>query len=159
MSRGPAGGEGLNMEFAVRGMDFQAAGEGASRIKKVLQQIGFTPEAARRAAIAAYEAEMNMVIHSHGGMLRARFYPSWVDLEACDRGPGIADIAKAMEEGYSTAPPEVRELGFGAGMGLPNIKKCSDFMEIRSEVGVGTTLRMIIRDAKTETIAGSGEVP
>ncbi|KKM10457.1 anti-sigma regulatory factor [Clostridiales bacterium PH28_bin88] len=151
-----SGGEGLEMEFTIRGMDFRAAGEGASRIKHTLKQIGFSPEAVRRAAIAAYEAEMNMVIHSYGGVLRARFYPSRVELEACDRGPGIADIEQAMREGYSTAPPAVREMGFGAGMGLPNIKKCSDFLEIQSEVGRGTMVRIVIQDKKTGQLLDPG---
>jgi anti-sigma regulatory factor (Ser/Thr protein kinase) len=138
------GSEVYILEIPVKSMDFRAAGEGASRIKDALKKIGFAPEVVRRAAIAAYEAEMNIVIHSYGGVLQARFYPEKVELQAKDKGPGIPDIALAMREGYSTAPQQVREMGFGAGMGLPNIKRCVDELAIETEVGQGTLVRMVI---------------
>lgn len=128
----------------VAGGDFLAAGEAAARLKKTLQQIGMNPDTIRRAAIIAYEAEMNIVIHASRGVLTATIRPDCIEIIAEDEGPGIADIDLAMREGYSTAPDEVRELGFGAGMGLPNIKRNSDELDIHSTVGVGTVLRATI---------------
>lgn len=131
----------LELAFKVQGRDFQAAGDGASKLKHVLQQVGFPPELVRRVAIAAFEAEMNIIIHAYRGELRVSIAPEKIVVVAEDEGPGIPDIELAMQEGYSTAPPEVREMGFGAGMGLPNIKRCADRLEIDSEVGRGTLLR------------------
>ncbi|MGB9661768.1 MAG: ATP-binding protein [Moorellaceae bacterium] len=131
----------LELSFKVQGRDFQAAGDGASKLKHVLQQVGFPPELVRRVAIAAFEAEMNIVIHAYHGELRITISPERIVVTAEDEGPGIPDIELAMQEGFSTAPPEVREMGFGAGMGLPNIKRCADRLEIRSVVGRGTLLR------------------
>ncbi|MDN5347426.1 MAG: hypothetical protein PWP65_990 [Clostridia bacterium] len=133
--------EELVLNFQVQGRDFQGAGVAASQIRRVLKQVGFDPQVVRRAGIAAYEAEMNIVIHAYRGTLSARITAQEIEIVAEDEGPGIADIELAMQEGYSTAPPEVREMGFGAGMGLPNIKRCADGLEIASEVGRGTTLR------------------
>lgn len=137
-------GVGFRLECPVAGRDFIAAGEAAARIKRVLQQVGMDPETIRRAAIVAYEAEMNIVIHAHWGTLTALITPGRIDIIAADEGPGIADIPLAMQEGYSTAPDDIRELGFGAGMGLPNIKRNSDELSIQSTVGVGTVLHATI---------------
>ncbi|MBS3976333.1 MAG: anti-sigma regulatory factor [Syntrophomonadaceae bacterium] len=144
--------DGYVIEIPVKSMDFRTAGEGASRVKETLKKIGFLPSVVRRAAIAAYEAEMNIVIHTHGGVLEARFYPEKVELLAKDKGPGIPDINMAMQEGFSTAPQRVREMGFGAGMGLPNIKKCVDCLSIETEMGKGTLVKMVIfnRSEKAE---------
>jgi anti-sigma regulatory factor (Ser/Thr protein kinase) len=106
--------------------------------------VGFQPAIIRRAAIAAYEAEMNIVIHSFGGELRARITPAAVTITAVDTGPGIPDVELAMQEGYSTAPWEIQEMGFGAGMGLPNIRRCADELEITSTVGEGTRVKIVI---------------
>lgn len=141
-------GAGLRLECPVAGRDFIAAGEAAARIKRVLQQIGMDPETIRRVAIVAYEAEMNIVIHARCGTLTALISPGRIDIIAADEGPGIADIALAMQEGYSTAPDDIRELGFGAGMGLPNIEKNSDQLSIHSTVGVGTVVRATILTGK-----------
>ncbi len=137
----------LEMEFAVTRHDFAAAGEAASRIKQVLRQLGVASDLARRAAVAAYEAEMNLVIHSHGGKIALRVDSERITLEAQDSGPGIPDIELAMREGYSTASDEVREMGFGAGMGLPNIKRCSDSFKIDSACGRGTKVTAVINMA------------
>lgn len=132
------------MEFAFTGGDFETAGEASSKIKKVLQQIGIRSDIARRIAISSYEAEMNVIIHAWRGTMKAVIYPDRTELTVEDEGPGIADISLAMVEGYSTAPDYVREMGFGAGMGLPNMARCSDKFDIQSTVGVGTKICMII---------------
>lgn len=124
----------------VVSMDFNRAGEGSSAIKKALQVIGVDPVILRRISIISYEAEMNLVIHSDGGEISCVLYPDKVEIIAKDSGPGITDIEKAMEEGFTTASNDVREMGFGAGLGLPNIKRCSDAFEIKSKIGEGTTL-------------------
>ncbi|NPV69136.1 MAG: anti-sigma regulatory factor [Firmicutes bacterium] len=129
-------------------MDFQSAGTGASRIKRTLQEIGLDHSIVRCCAVCAYEAEMNIVIHAWRGILRARISPEAVEIVAEDEGPGIRDIVLAMQEGYSTAPPHIREMGFGAGMGLPNMKRCSDEMSVESEPGIGTTVRMTIKTGR-----------
>ena len=131
----------LELTFPVRRRDFKAAGDAVSELKRVLQEVGFPPGLIRRVTIAAFEAEMNIVIHAYRGLLRIRVEPGQVVLLAEDEGPGIPDVALAMQEGYSTAPPEIREMGFGAGMGLPNIRRSADQLEIRTEVGRGTFLR------------------
>lgn len=131
--------------YEVDGSDFTLAGRTSSEMKKRLKQLGLNPNIIRRVAIAMYEAEINMVIHADGGTIDAEVTPEAITLVFADRGPGIADIEKAMQEGYSTASHEVRELGFGAGMGLPNIKKNSDEMKIESTVGQGTTITIVIR--------------
>lgn len=134
------------LQYSIKGLDLLAAGEASSHIKHTLQLIGFSPAIIRKAAIAAYEAEMNIVIHGQQGYLKAVIYPEKIELIAEDTGPGIHDIDLAMKEGYSTAPDYIREMGFGAGMGLPNIKNCADELTIDSVVGKGTTLRIIINN-------------
>jgi len=134
----------MQMEFEVKGMDFKSAGEASAKIKKALQLVGMEIDTVRRAVIVAYEAEMNIVIHARQGTLTAKVHPDRVEIEAKDEGPGIPDIELAFQEGYSTAPEHVREMGFGAGMGLPNIKKFSNELEINSELDIGTRLKTII---------------
>lgn len=135
----------LKLEYHVPGDDFTRAGEASSKVKNILKRMGFDSDTIRRVAIAMYEGEINLVIHGGGGDAFVDVYPDRVEIALVDHGPGIADVAKAMEEGYSTAPDNVRALGFGAGMGLPNMKKYTDQLEIESVVGEGTTLRMLIR--------------
>ncbi|MCR4426364.1 MAG: anti-sigma regulatory factor [Firmicutes bacterium] len=137
------------MEFSIARYDFTAAGEAATKIKRVLRQLGLDAETVRRVAVAAYEAEMNLVIHStQGGRLALSVDSDKVTLTAEDTGPGIPDIDLAMREGYSTAPDEVREMGFGAGMGLPNMKRCADQFRIESAVGSGTTVEIVVKVPK-----------
>lgn len=134
----------LRFQYLIKGNDFKHAGECASDLKKTLKRLGFHPEVIRRLAIATYEAEMNIVIYAEEGKIIAEIEQDKLKIFAQDRGPGIEDIEKAMHPGYSTAPEWVRELGFGAGMGLNNIKKCSDKMTINSTVGKGTELEINI---------------
>ncbi len=134
----------MRLHYTVDGSDFTRAGEISSKVKKQLKQLGLSPETIRRVAIAMYEAEINMVIHASGGVIDVAITPSEIQIRFQDTGPGIADVEKAMQEGFSTAGNEVRELGFGAGMGLPNIAKNSDQMRIDTKVGVGTTIDLII---------------
>ncbi|MBQ8894052.1 MAG: ATP-binding protein [Clostridia bacterium] len=136
--------EPIVLTYQVDGEDFSAAGEASSSVKKTLKQLGFSPDVIRRVAIAMYEGEINMVIHADGGEARVEITQSTICIILADKGPGIKDINLAMQEGYSTAPEEVRNLGFGAGMGLPNIKKYSDELKIDTELGVGTTLTILI---------------
>ena len=136
--------EPILLTYKVDGEDFSSAGEASSAVKKSLKQLGFSPDVIRRVAIAMYEAEINMVIHAEGGEATVEISKEAIRITLADRGPGIEDIDLAMQEGYSTAPEEVRNLGFGAGMGLPNIKKYSDDLKIESVVGVGTTLTILI---------------
>jgi CBS domain-containing protein/anti-sigma regulatory factor (Ser/Thr protein kinase) len=134
----------LVFRYRVVGKDFIRAGEASSGLKRTLGRLGIHPGVIRRVAIATYEAEINMVIFTAGGEIVAEVTPKRIKIEALDDGPGIADIEKAMQPGFSTAPEWVREMGFGAGMGLPNIKGCSDEMKLESTVGVGTRLEVII---------------
>lgn len=136
------------LHFEIISRDFLRAGDAASTIKRYLSQNGFDPELVRRAAVAAYEAEMNIVIHSLGGMLTAQVEPDLILITAVDIGPGIPDIPLAMTEGWSTADEEARRMGFGAGMGLPNMQKCSDKFEITSSPGTGTMVRMTLNRHK-----------
>lgn len=130
--------------YHIPAQELQKAGEASSKIKKALYRLGAQPGFARRVAIAAYEAEMNLIIHTlHGGDLIAEIHPDKVRLLAMDDGPGIPDIEQAMQPGFSTAPDWIRDLGFGAGMGLLNIKRCSDQMMLDSQVGVGTRLEVL----------------
>jgi CBS domain-containing protein/anti-sigma regulatory factor (Ser/Thr protein kinase) len=124
----------------VKAGDYDSAGKVSQRMRQILRMRGVDPDIQRRAAIVAYEAETNIIIHSIGGDLSVAVTPGKVVIEATDRGPGIENIELAMQEGWSTAGPLARELGFGAGMGLPNIRKCSDKFEIKSEMGAGTRL-------------------
>ena len=134
----------IHIEYTVNDNDFSRAGEASSDLKKRLKALGISPEAVRRVSIALYEGEINMVIHAHGGKIDADIYPDRIELVLADVGPGIEDIEKAMQVGYSTAPAQIMALGFGAGMGLPNMKKNTDDMVIESELGVGTTVKMRI---------------
>jgi serine/threonine-protein kinase RsbT len=134
----------IHINYKVSADDFTRAGEASSDLKKKLKQLGIDPAVIRRVSIAMYEGEINMVIHANGGEIDAYIYPDRIDLCLKDQGPGIADIEKAMQVGYSTAPAQIMALGFGAGMGLPNMKKNSDVMDIQSTVGVGTTVNMTI---------------
>jgi anti-sigma regulatory factor (Ser/Thr protein kinase)/iron only hydrogenase large subunit-like protein len=142
--------------YTIVGGDYNKGGQASRSIKEQLKKIGAEPAAIRRAMIAAYEAEMNVVIHAQRGRLEATFNDGRLDVEVVDEGPGIADIELAMKEGYSTAPAEARELGFGAGMGLPNIKKNTDRLEIHSEVGKGTRVSFSV-NLKAAEAAGVGE--
>ncbi len=139
--------EELVFHFDVDGEDFTSAGQASVQIKKILRRFGLSPEIIRRVSIAMYEGEINMVIHAGGGVADVRVFEDYIELVLKDNGPGISDINKAMQEGYSTATDTIRSLGFGAGMGLPNMKRYSDTMEINSVVGEGTeiTMRVNIR--------------
>jgi serine/threonine-protein kinase RsbT len=130
------------LSFPVQGGDFVAAGEASSKIKKILRQVGEDADLTRLICIAAYEAEMNIVIHAVKGELILELDESTVEIIAKDQGPGIPDIDLAMKEGYSTASDLAREMGFGAGMGLPNIKRCSNQMNIETKIGQGTKVTM-----------------
>jgi len=134
----------VGLRYHIAGSDFAKAGEASSRLKRSLRTLSIPPEAARRITIASYEAEMNMVIFAHEGELHATVEPGKVTVTAADHGPGIPDIERAMQPGYSTAPDWVRELGFGAGMGLPNIKNCSDDLQLESKAGEGTRLQFMV---------------
>ena len=134
----------LPLHFTVLGDDFTCAGEASSKVKNKLKQLGYNSEAIRRAAIAMYEGEINMVIHANGGIIDVDIFPDKVVMVLTDHGPGIPDVPLAMQEGYSTAGEEVLNLGFGAGMGLPNMKRSSDEMHIDTSIGVGTTVTMTI---------------
>ena len=134
--------EHLVFRFEVDGEDFTSAGQASVQVKKNLRQLGIDPETIRRVSIAMYEGEINMVIHAGGGIAEVGVYDEYIEIVLDDRGPGIADIDKAMQEGYSTASDNVRSLGFGAGMGLPNMKKNTDKLEIFSTIGVGTKIVM-----------------
>ena len=134
----------LLFQYDVAGHNFERAGEGASRLKTTLQRLGLHPQTVRRVAIATYEAEMNLVIYTDGGNIRVRVEPNEIFVVVKDSGPGIPDVEKVLQPGYSTAPEWVRELGFGAGMGLCNINKCATRMDLRSTVGKGTQLNIRI---------------
>ena len=133
------------LTYDISADDFTRAGEASSDVKRKLKQMGVSPEAIRKVAIAMYEGEINMVIHANGGIITVYISPTEVTMILKDSGPGIPDIDKAMQAGYSTAPDNIRSLGFGAGMGLPNMKKYSDDMKIETELGVGTTVTMTVR--------------
>jgi CBS domain-containing protein/anti-sigma regulatory factor (Ser/Thr protein kinase) len=134
----------LLFQYDVIGHDFKRAGECASRLKATLQRLGLHPQIIRRVAIATYEAEMNLIIYTDGGHIRVRVEPHEILVRVDDSGPGIPDIQKALQPGYSTAPEWVRELGFGAGMGLENIRKCASRMDLKSTVGKGTQLKICV---------------
>ncbi len=134
----------ISFHYDVPGDDFTRAGEASSSIKKALKQVGLAPDIIRNVAIAMYEGEINMVIHAGGGEIDVDIAPDAVHMVLRDQGPGIQDISLAMQEGWSTAPDDVRSLGFGAGMGLPNMKKYTDEMKVESTAGVGTTVTMTV---------------
>ena len=136
--------EAVRFHFVVDGEDFTSAGQASVQVKKNLRKLGIPPEIIRKISIAMYEGEINMVIHADGGDADVLVYEDRIVMILTDRGPGIADVEKAMQEGYSTAPDNVRSLGFGAGMGLPNMKRYTDDMKIESVVGEGTTITMTV---------------
>ncbi|HOH99766.1 MAG TPA: ATP-binding protein [Bacteroidales bacterium] len=129
--------------FDIEGGNFDKAGQASSEIKKVMKQLGIEPAIIKRTVIALYEAEVNIVAHAYRGTLDAVVFEDRIVLRLCDVGPGIEDIAKAKEKGYSTASPAVREMGFGAGMGLYNMEKNADVLRISSEVGQGTVVEIV----------------
>ncbi len=137
--------ESLTFHYNVDGEDFTSAGQASVQVKKNLRRLGIPPEIIRQVSIAMYEGEINMVIHAGGGDADVIVSEDKIEIILADHGPGIADIDLAMQEGYSTAPDSVRSLGFGAGMGLPNMKRYTDEMTIDSTVGVGTTIRMVVK--------------
>ena len=134
----------IKLHYDVPGDDFTRAGEASSAVKKTLRKLEVPGEIIRRVAIAMYEGEINMVIHGGGGVADVTISPEAITMVLADQGPGIENLELAMREGYSTASDEVRSLGFGAGMGLPNMKKYSDVMDVFTKVGVGTTVTMTV---------------
>ena len=134
----------IHLHYEVSSEDFTRAGEASGSVKKRLKSLGFNGDVIRRVAIAMYEAEINMVIHAEGGYCDVDIYPDRIEILLADKGPGIPDVDKAMQEGFSTAPDNVRTLGFGAGMGLPNIKKYTDSMRIDTTIGEGTKLYLTV---------------
>ena len=133
------------LNYHVEGGDLTQAGEASSKMKMSLRRLGLSPDVIRKASICMYEGEINMVIHANGGEVTVVVGIDEINITLADTGPGIPDIDQAMEEGYSTAGDVARDLGFGAGMGLPNMKRYSDEMSVESTVGVGTTVHMKIR--------------
>lgn len=136
--------EAVRFHFNVDGEDFSSAGHASISVKKSLRQLGIPPETIRKVSIAMYEGEINMVIHAGGGEADVIVYEDRIEICLKDNGPGIADVKLAMQEGFSTAPDNIRSLGFGAGMGLPNMKRYSDSMEIDTELGKGTCITMTV---------------
>ena len=136
--------EAVRFRYDVDGKNFTLAGQASVQVKKNLRQIGIPAEIIRRVSIAMYEGEINMVIHAGGGKAEVAVYENKIEIILDDEGPGIANVELAMKEGFSTAPDNIRSLGFGAGMGLPNMKRYTDDMQIESEVGVGTTVTMTV---------------
>ena len=132
----------VRLEYDIDGENFTSAGEASVKVKRSLRQMGFDPETIRKVSVSMYEGEINMVIHADGGKATVDIYDDRIVIVLADRGPGIPDIDLAMQAGYSTAPDEIRSLGFGAGMGLPNMKRHTDSLEIESTVGVGTRITM-----------------
>lgn len=134
----------MNLEHAIEGGDFTHAGSASSQVKKVLKQLNVDPKLIKRVVVCLYEAEVNVVAHSYGGTIYTSISTDKIFMRLVDKGPGIPDIKLAMQKGYSTASPKVREMGFGAGMGLPNIQNNADDFQIQSEVGKGTTLEITL---------------
>ena len=134
----------LNFHFDIDGEDFSSAGEASVEMKKKLRQLGFPSDVIRRCSIAMYEGEINMVIHANGGSADVAVYPDKVVIVLEDHGPGIPNVELAMQEGYSTASEQIHNMGFGAGMGLPNMKRYTESLEIETQVGVGTKLTMVV---------------
>ena len=136
-------GAAMTLEYDIEQDDFSRAGEASSKIKKLLKQLGIDSGIIRRIAIASYEAEINVVIHSNGGKITVFVKANCIEVFVEDEGPGIENVEMAMTEGFSTATSAIRELGFGAGMGLPNMKRCSDAFFIESKLGESTRLKMV----------------
>ena len=137
--------EAVKFHFLVDGEDFTSAGQASVQVKKSLRQLGINPEIIRKVSIAMYEGEINMVIHAGGGDAEVLIYEDRIEIILTDHGPGIANIDLAMQEGFSTAPDTIRSLGFGAGMGLPNMKRYTDSMQIDSKLGEGTKITMTVK--------------
>ena len=137
--------EAVKFHFNVDGEDFSSAGQASVNVKKNLRQLGISPEIIRKVSIAMYEGEINMVIHAGGGSADVTVHEDRIEISLDDHGPGIPDVELAMQEGYSTAPDNIRSLGFGAGMGLPNMKRYTDSMQLNTEIGVGTHILMTVR--------------
>ena len=137
--------EAVRFHFLVDGEDFTSAGQASVQVKKSLRQLGINPEIIRKVSIAMYEGEINMVIHAGGGTADVLIYEDRIEIILTDHGPGIANIDLAMQEGFSTAPDTIRSLGFGAGMGLPNMKRYTDSMQIDSKLGEGTKITMTVK--------------
>ena len=133
----------MEFKFAIEGGNFSKAGSASSEVKKILKQLNVNPKIIKRTVVSLYEAEVNVVAHAFEGNMNVEIDPEKIVVKIEDKGPGIPDINQAMQEGYSTATPQVREMGFGAGMGLPNIKRNSDQMNISSTVDVGTQVEII----------------
>jgi len=133
----------MHFEYKIEGGDFTGAGYASSQIKKVLKQLDVDHNQIKRIVVALYESEVNIVAHAYNGLMVVDIDIDKIVIRMADNGPGIEDIDKAMQQGFSTASPKVREMGFGAGMGLPNIKKNVDELEIKSTVGVGTVVKMV----------------
>ena len=136
--------EAIVLTYDISADDFTRAGEASSDVKRKLKQMGVSPDAIRKVAIAMYEGEINMVIHAKGGVITVEITTEKIKMILADVGPGIPDVKLAMQAGYSTAPDEIRSLGVGAGMGLPNMKKYSDSMDIDTRIGEGTTITMVV---------------
>jgi anti-sigma regulatory factor (Ser/Thr protein kinase) len=134
----------MSFEYRVTGGDFTHAGYASSQVKKMLKQLGVESTVIKRVVVCLYEAEVNIVAHAWDGIINIDLDTDTIFMKLTDNGPGIADINQAMQKGFSTASPEVREMGFGAGMGLPNISANADIFEITSEPGAGTTLEITI---------------
>ncbi len=134
----------LSYHFNIDGEDFSSAGDASVAMKKTLRQLGFPNDVVRRCSIAMYEGEINMVIHANGGTADVDVYPDKIVIVLEDHGPGIPDVELAMKEGYSTSTEQIRNMGFGAGMGLPNMKRYTESLEIETQVGVGTKLTMVV---------------
>ncbi len=135
----------MQFEYTIQGGDFSHAGYASSQVKKVLKQLNVDPKLIKRVVVCLYEAEVNVVAHAYSGTIYVDIDTNRIRMRLEDKGPGIPDIDLAMQRGYSTASPEVREMGFGAGMGLPNIQSNADGFEIRSKVDVGTTVEIIVQ--------------
>ncbi len=133
----------MEFDFNIEGGNFSRAGTASSEVKKILKQLNVDSSLIKRIVVALYEAEVNVVAHAWEGKMKVKIDAEAIEVAIADKGPGIPDIGLAMQEGYSTASPEVREMGFGAGMGLPNMQKNCDKLTIESEINVGTTVTMI----------------
>jgi anti-sigma regulatory factor (Ser/Thr protein kinase) len=133
----------MDFKFDIEGGNFSKAGTASSDVKKILKKLNVDPKLIKRIVVSIYEAEVNVVAHAYEGEMNVSIFPEKIIVRIVDKGPGIPDIDLAMQKGYSTASPEVREMGFGAGMGLPNIKKNTNELNIKSEVGVGTEIELI----------------
>jgi anti-sigma regulatory factor (Ser/Thr protein kinase) len=133
----------MHFDYQIEGGDFSTAGTISSNVKKFLKQLNVDGSIIKRTVVALYEAEVNVVAHAYRGKVEVDYFENKIQIRIIDEGPGISDIEKAMQAGFSTASPEVREMGFGAGMGLPNMKNNTDELIVNSEVGVGTTVMMV----------------